>query len=167
MDATERRLKLDELATWQKNLAFLEAQAAKHGMTTPIDIVNEIDAADRNIRRVQNELDSGQLESTEVSLISILELVTRVSKRVEANTDSIYALERRIFRSSNKTAVAFTRIAYLLLGAIYTSFMIKEIRDAIFGLPAYSFPIVILVAILAALLFYMSTLFVHNRNDDR
>lgn len=167
MNATERRLKIEELATWKKNLAYFQGQVSKFGMNPPIDIVNEIDVAERNIKRIHSELDEGHIESTESSMISIIELVTGISKRVESNTQDISRLERIVFRNVARGSVISRKIATVLVFVVYTSLLIKEVRDAIFRNLLYSLAIIFLIAALAALLYYMSTVLVNNRNDDR
>lgn len=167
MDATAKRRKSEELDTWQRNLATLQAQAALHGMSPPIELVNEIETAQRNIKRVQSELDAGHEESAEQTAISLFELVLVLSRRL----DDAYAIikellkrldtiEAKIHRTAppSRAAWASRWTAYAILAAIYSGFMVKEIRDVILANLLASVLIIVLAAGLAGLLILLSTL---------
>ena len=176
MDATAKRRKQEELDTWQRNLATLQAQAAMHGMSPPIELVNEIETAQRNIKRVQAELDAGHEESAEQTAISLFELVLVLSRRLDDAQAAIRDLlkrldiaERRLSRAAippSRAAWASRWTAYAILAAIYTSLMIKEIRDVILSNMLASALIIALAVMLAGLLRLLSTLLQPGGNDD-
>lgn len=156
MDATTRKRKLNELHTWQNNLALLKGQVALHGMTPPIDLVNQIETAERNIQRVEDELDAGTETSAEQSLISMFELMLILSRRV----DEIRAQLKGLRRTTNpgRPSLISRWASIAIVGGLYTSFMIKEIRDVILANPLSAALIIVLFAILAGLLFLLSSL---------
>lgn len=156
MDAVTRKRKLEELETWKRNLALAQNQAALSGMSPPIALTNEIETAQRNVERIERELDAGTEASTEQSVISLFELLLILTRRV----DEIRAQMKTLRRTSNPTLAAkISRwTAFSIVGALYTSFMIKEIRDVIIANPLAAALIIVLFAILAGLLFLLSGL---------
>ena len=175
MDATTKRRKQEELSTWQRNLATLQAQAANHGMTPPIDLVNEIETAQRNIKRVQQELDAGQEESAEQTAISLFELVLVLSRRLDDAHAVIVELLKRLERIEAKlhrtpppsrAAWASRWTAYAIFAVIYTGIMIPEIRDVILSNLLASALIIVLAVLLAGLLRLLSTLLQPGGQDD-
>ena len=175
MDATTKRRKQEELATWQRNLATLQAQAANHGMSPPLELVNEIETAQRNIKRVQQEIDAGHEESAEQTAISLFELVLVLSRRLDDAHAAIAELlkrfdgiERALHRTAppSRAAWASRWTAYAILAAIYSGFMVKEIRDVILSNLLASILIIILAAMLAGLLRLLSTLLQPGGSND-
>lgn len=167
LDGSTRKRKQEELATWQRNLATLQGQAALHGMTPPIDLLNEIETAQRNIKRVQAELDAGQEQSAEATAISLFELVLVLSRRLDDAhvliaeiNQKLRNLEHSLSRQAppSRTATASRWTAYLILAVIYTGFVLKEIRDVILANFWASILIIVMAVILAGLLRLLSTL---------
>lgn len=167
MDGSTRKRKQEELATWQRNLATLQGQAALHGMTPPIDLLNEIETAQRNIKRVQAELDAGQEQSAEATAISLFELVLVLSRRLDDAhvliaevRQQLQNLQLHLRRPDppSRAATVSRWTSYLILAALYTSLMIKEIRDVILDNLLASILIIVLFAMLAGLLRLLSTL---------
>ena len=170
LDAQTRKTKEAELETWQRNLATLQAQAALHGMAPPVEIVNEIEAAKRNIGRVQNELDAGQAQSIDATLTGHLELLLSIKRQQDGQQVHMAGMEQRLagmeqrlaamHRRDNPSATATaSRLgAIAILFAVYTALVIKELRDAMIAniLPAVL--IVVLALILAALLRVLANL---------
>ena len=175
MDATTKRRKQEELSTWQRNLATLQAQAANHGMTPPLELVNEIETAQRNIKRVQQEIDAGHEESAEQTAISLFELVLVLSRRLDDAhgiiaeiRQQLHDMQRALRRTPTPSRAAWASrwTAYAIVAAIYTSFMIKEIRDVILANVLASALIIVLAVLLAGLLRLLSTLLQPWGNDD-
>ena len=175
MDGSTRKRKQEELATWQRNLATLQGQAALHGMTPPIDLINEIETAQRNIKRVQAELDAGQEQSAEATAISLFELVLVLSRRLDDAhvliaevRQQLHNLQIHLRRPDppSRAAIASRWTSYLILAALYTSLMIKEIRDVILSNLLASILIIVLFALLAVLLRLLSTLLQPGATND-
>lgn len=175
MDATTKRRKQEELSTWQRNLATLQAQAANHGMSPPLELVNEIETAQRNIKRVQQEIDAGHEESAEQTAISLFELVLVLSRRLDdAHSiigeirQQLHDMQRVMRRRAppSRAAWASRWTAYAIFAAIYTSLMIKEIRDVILANVLASALIIVLAVLLAGLLRLLSTLLQPGGQDD-
>ena len=143
MDAIARRTKEAELETWQRNLATHQAQAAMHGMTPPIDLVNEIETDKRNIKRVQAELDAGQVQSVEATQTGILELLLSIKRQQDTQHSEIIdqgqrlaVMEQqlRILQSRARPSPVATgsRSASVLIAIlIYTALIVPELRIAI------------------------------------
>ena len=181
MDAQTRHLKESELETWQRNLATFQAQAAGHGMAPPIDIVNQIEAAKRNIKRIQTELDAGQEQSVEATLTGILELLLSVKrqqdyqdahaerqdKRMDALAKRLDALQRLLTPSPPATAARWASV--LILVVTYTLLIAPEMREAISENMVAALVIVLpavgVAVLLRVLANYMNPIEV--RDDDR
>lgn len=174
MDAQSRKTKLAELETWQRNLATKEAQAAGYGMTPPVDVVNEIETARRNIARVKAELDAGVEQSTEATLTGILELSTWNSQTLTRHGDRLDAMDRKLAkldrRANPTTTATVSRLASIIIVVVlYTSAVIKEIRDAMIG-NLFSTALIVFFALLTALLLWLFSRIMQPQeviDDDR
>ena len=174
MDAIARKTKEAELATWQQNMAVLQGQAAAHGMTPPVAIVNEIETAKRNIKRIQQELDDGAEQSTEAALTGILELTLSIKRQMDDHGGRLASVEQALTvlhkRANPNTTAQLSRLAAILIVfALYTAGVIKEIRDAILANLLPSALIILLALVLALLLRVLANLLqpIEVRDDDR
>ena len=136
MDAQTRRLKESELETWQRNLTTLQGQAALHGMTPPLDLINEIEEAKRNVKRVTAELDSGQAQSIDATLTGLLELLLSIKRQQDGQDARMARMEKRmdawqrqIAPSAPATAARWASVLILLV--TYTLLIAPEMREAI------------------------------------
>lgn len=174
MDVQTRRLKESELETWQHNLAMFQAQAAGHGMAPPIDIINQIEAAKRNIKRIQSELDAGQEQSVEATLTGILELLLSVKRQqdyqdahMERLDKRLNALQRQSAPSPPATAARWASLLILLV--TYTLLIAPEMREAIsknwLAALVIVLPAVSVAVLLRVLSNYLRPIEVHE--DDR
>lgn len=163
MDLITKRRKEEELATWQRNLATLQSQAALYGMSPPLELVNEIETAGRNIRRIQQEMDAGQEQSTESTLTGILELVLLLTRRIDDQALRLSELSAQLSKISRRAsptlAAQISRWASVaIVFALYTTLVIKEFRDVILGNILPSLFIIVLSVALALLLRLLANL---------
>lgn len=174
MDTQARKTKQTELETWQRNLVTKEAQAAGYGMTPPVEVVNEIETARRNIARVKAELDAGQEQSTEATLTGILELSMANNRQLFQHESRLDDIDRRLARldkraNPNTTALISRWTAFAIVILVYTSFVIKEIRDAMLE-NLFSAALIVFLALVVALLLRLFANLMQPqeaRNDDR
>lgn len=136
MDAQTRRLKESELETWQRNLATLQAQAAGHGMTPPLEIVNEIETARRNIKRVTAEIDAGEAQSIDATLAGLLELLLSIKRQQDSQDARMARMEKRMDAwqrqiAPSPPATAARWASVLILVVTYTLLIAPEMREAI------------------------------------
>ena len=164
LDALSRRRKEEELATWQRNLATLQGQAANHGTTPPIALVNEIETAQRNIKRIQDELDAGHEQSTEATVTGIIELQLIMTRRIDEQAIMMASIDKRLRQIGRRTSPGLTAqisrlSSVVLLGLLYTAIVIKEFRDAILANVLAASVIIVLVLALAGLLRVLANLY--------
>jgi len=138
LDALARRTKEAELETWQRNLATLQAQSALHGMAPPIELVNEIETAKRNIKRVQSELDTGQEQSVEATQTGILELLLSIKRQQDSQAAQLANLERQMRVLQQRVlptpiAVSLRLLSVVIIALVYTALIVPELRVAISG----------------------------------
>lgn len=173
MDAVARRTKEAELDTWQRNLATLQGQAANYGMSPPLDLVNEIETAKRNVKRVQMELDAGQEQSAEATLMGILELTLSIKRQTDEHSGRLAGVERQLVslhKRANPNAYAQTSriVSALIVFGLYTAAVIKEARDTILANLVSAAVIIALALALAILLRVLANLLqpIEVRDDD-
>lgn len=174
MDAQTRRLKESELETWQRNLATLQAQAAGHGMTPPLETVNEIETARRNIKRVQAELDAGQEQSIDATLTGLLELLLSIKRQQDGQDARMARMEKRMDawqrQIAPSTPATVARWASMLILIItYTLLIAPEMREAISKNLLAALVIVLPALAVAVLLRVLANYLrpVEVRDDDR
>lgn len=136
MDAQTRRLKESELETWQRNLTTLQGQAALHGMTPPLEIVNEIETARRNIKRVTAEIDAGEAQSIDATLAGLLELLLSIKRQQDSQDARMARMEKRMDAwqrqiAPSPPATAARWASVLILVVTYTLLIAPEMREAI------------------------------------
>lgn len=174
MDAQSRKTKLAELETWERNLVTKQAQAAYFGVSVPIEIVNEIETARRNIARVKAELDAGVEQSTEATLTGILELSTWNSQTLIRYGDRLDIIDRKLAkldrRASPTVTATLSRLASVIIVVVlYTAAVIKEIRDAMIE-NLFSTGLIVFFALLTALLLWLFSRIMQPQeviDDDR
>ncbi len=178
MDENIKSLKLRELKIWQSNLATLESQAAAYGLTPPVELVNGIDAAKRNIARIQNDLDVLQHETPDLTatnqnvhygatIVSILEMVLVLSQRNELQGKAFHEMTTKLNKIDANTQSVFSVraskvLAWVILGvaflAVYTMYIMPETRPVLFDNVFIVLFVLFLAAVIALLLRQMSIL---------
>lgn len=173
MDAVTRNRKLEELNIWKGNLATAQQNAAQHGSTPPSSVANEIRVAEKNIKRIQDELDAGHEDSIEATALGLLELAISNSRRIEELNEKVGLIGKQvdlifsIVRAPiNRTALFTRRASWAIVIFLLLAITTTEVRNIVFdNLFASLFIIALLLALAFLLNAYSSVLRTGAKND--
>lgn len=157
-----------QLEIHRNNLAALEEQAASYGLQIPLNVVNEIDHARREIEKLEQLLAQNNGSNVEMDIDSgydaLLSAMVYIQRRMEklltAVTEDrarVEVLWRRAHPSLKHRLAISTAVGFLVMTA--SLWYVKDFRDVLLSTPAMA------LLITAALLTVAPMVYLFGRDD--